>query len=342
MALCLALNALLSAIEMAFVSVGKTKLRELARKGNREASRVLVLRDNPERSFSVLQIGITLVGVLAAAMGGIGAEKAFRPILQGRFSLGETAAQVIIILLVTVPYTYLSVVIGELVPKSIALRNPTWIILKTSRILGGLDQIFSPVVTLLELSTRWILRLVRIPRFSESTNVREESLDLESLTQQHREYVINLFDIRGKNVRDVMVAWSEVITLDWDLSFATVANILHRARCTRAPVLKDGKVHGIFNAKAWRLHHGADELNWQDGIRPILRLDAEESLIGALQHMQNERRPFALIEKGDQEIGILTMEDIFAEIVGDIFDEEEELPSPPLRTPWGRPHFPEV
>ena len=123
MFVCIGLNGVLALTEMAFVSVGKNRLRELAREGNRDAQRLVTLRDNPERTLSILQIGITLLGAVAAATGGVSIEEALSPYLESTLGLGESGAEVLGIILIVLPLTYLSVVAGELVPKTLALRN---------------------------------------------------------------------------------------------------------------------------------------------------------------------------------------------------------------------------
>ena len=115
-ATCLLVNALLAGVEIGFVSVSKPQLRYLARGGSAEARRILALRDNPERTLSVIQIGITLVSAVAAAVGGAGATESMTPLLQRRFGLSETLAEAISIVFVVIPITYPSVVFGELVP----------------------------------------------------------------------------------------------------------------------------------------------------------------------------------------------------------------------------------
>ena len=123
-AVCLLINAILSCVEMAFVTVSRPHLKQLAGKGNTAAKRILKLKETPERTLSVLQIGITLVGAISAAIGGAGAEESFSPYLQNRFGLTEDVAEGLAIVSIVLPLTYLSVVVGELVPKSLALKFP--------------------------------------------------------------------------------------------------------------------------------------------------------------------------------------------------------------------------
>ena len=154
---CLFLNAILAAYEMAFVSVPRPELRKIARSGNKYAKTLLSLRDSPERTLAIIQIGITMLGAIAAAVGGAGASDFIEPYLREKFGFPELLAESIGVIAVVLPITYLSVVIGELVPKTLALRNPTKIVLSGAKWLLIADRILSPIVTLLEWSTKKLL-----------------------------------------------------------------------------------------------------------------------------------------------------------------------------------------
>ena len=169
--LCLLLNAVLSCLEMAFVTVSRPHLKQIAGKGSQSAQRVLKLKETPERTLSVLQIGITLVGAISAAVGGAGAEEGLSPIIQSRFGLDESTAEAISITLIVIPLTYLSVVIGELVPKTLALKFPMKLVLLGGLFLQMMDKFFSPVVFVLEISTKIIIRLISKGIPADSTQI---------------------------------------------------------------------------------------------------------------------------------------------------------------------------
>ena len=120
--LCVMFNALIAGAEMAFVAVSRPSLRELVRQGHKKAEVLLRLRECPERTLAVMQIGMTLVAALAGVVGGAGAEEQLSPVLE-RLGLNENTADTVAIGLVVVPLTYLTVVIGELVPKTLALKH---------------------------------------------------------------------------------------------------------------------------------------------------------------------------------------------------------------------------
>src|SRR5665213_1311391 len=159
-AVCLSLNALLSAAEMAFVTLTRSQVKELAKTGKTSANVLLALRENPERTLSVMQVGIGMVGALAAAVGGAEAHQRLAPYLIQKFTLGPDVGKVLSIALVVIPLTFINVIFAELVPKTLALRNPVKIALVSARWLMALDRIFLPIVDLLEFTTKRILSLV--------------------------------------------------------------------------------------------------------------------------------------------------------------------------------------
>ena len=144
---------------MAFVTVNRQELRAKAKK-SRSARYLLKLKTNPERTLSVIQIGITLVGAIAAAVGGAGADDLLRPLLVEKYHLSIKAAEILSIAIVVLPISYLNVVVGELVPKTLALRNSMAIASATAPFLYYAEKVLSPIVSLLEVSTNFILKFI--------------------------------------------------------------------------------------------------------------------------------------------------------------------------------------
>lgn len=319
----LAFNAILSCIEMAFVTVSRPHIKQLALKGSAPAQRVLALKANPERVLSVIQIGITLVGIVSAAVGGAGASEYLEPILKNRFGASEKAAEILSIVLVVLPLTYLSVVIGELVPKSLALRYPLKFSLLGGTLLHAMDRLFAPFIFLLEIPTRFFTRIVFKKFKSENYIDTSREIDLDPLTEAHKQYVFNLLDIDKRSVADIMIPWEEVETVDYSEHYFKVLEKIREGRYTRLPVLKDDEVIGMLHAKEFTSETEISKLDWTELIRPILKLGHTERIIGALKHMQVNSSHMALIQKNGTNIGIVTTEDIFEEIVGEIFDEDD-------------------
>jgi putative hemolysin len=157
---------------MAFVSIPRSELRGLAKAGNLSAKRLLSLRENPERTLSIIQIGITLVGAIASAVGGAGASEILEPYFKASIGFQERVAEILSVVVVVLPITYFSVVIGELVPKTLALRNPAKIVLAGAKAFLVADRILSPFITALEWSTKKFLKFF----FIDQRQLRFQSL----------------------------------------------------------------------------------------------------------------------------------------------------------------------
>lgn len=224
--ICLILNAILSCVEMAFVTVSKPHLKKMVATGDKLAEKVLHLKSNPERVLSVLQIGITLVGAISAAVGGAGAEEYLSPYFQTQLSLSEEASELLAIISVVIPITYFSVVIGELVPKTLALRYPVKFAKLGGQFLGLLDRIFAPIVSLLEFSTKIFTNLIFSKLKSESIMDASSTIEIDSLTDTHKQYVLNLINVDKRKVKDIMLPWAEVTKIDVSYHRTEVLNII--------------------------------------------------------------------------------------------------------------------
>lgn len=321
--LCLGLNAFLSAIEMAFVTLGLPHLKQLKRSGDADASRLIKFRENPERTLSILQVGITLVGSVSAAVTGAGAHELLSPWVQAHFHVSDRYVDLISIAMLVVPLTYVSVVAGELVPKTLALRNPIRVALFGSRIMQILDELFSPIISSLEWSTRIILRMAKIS--GEVIPKSGDEISIDNLSAQHQQYVINLVDLEKKRISDVMLPWNQVITAHINQTIPEVSQAFFSSGHTRLPVCDDNNVIGILHAKEFMAFREAGATDWKSLVRNILKIKETESILRSLRMMQVSRRHLGLVlSKENVLIGIITLEDIIEEIVGDIYDEDDD------------------
>jgi putative hemolysin len=337
MATCLLLNAVLAGAEIAFVAVNRPLLRQLVREGDKKAKLLLQLRENPERTLSVVQVGITLVGALAGAVGGAGAEELLSPMLETTFGVGEATADTIAIGLVVLPLTYFTVVVGELVPKSFALKNTMGFALRAAPWLSLIDRLFGPIVTLFEWSTKHmlsLLNLIRLPSFAggptpespreQISDVGDESIALESLSSQHRQYVMNLVNLERKRMKDIVVLWKHVIHVQQDLPVEQVEDIVLASGHTRIPVSQGADVAGILNTKEFMVLRDAGRGNWSSLVRPAVKLQADTPLLAGLRLLQERRMLMAIVYAHQILLGIVTLEDILEEIVGEIYDEDDD------------------
>jgi putative hemolysin len=325
-ALCLLSNALLSGAEMAFVTASKPRLRELSRSGNKVANRILLLRENPERTLSVIQVGITLVGAIAAAIGGVSSEELLSPIFEDHLKLSEPVSKVLGIIVVVIPLTFLNVVVGELVPKTLALRNPLQIVLRSARWLVLFERILTPIVNALEWSTKRLLRLLFWKSKPEPAN-QTNTVELDQLSHQTRQYVLNLVGVEKKRIKDVLLPWNQVVAVDIKASSTQIEKVVLASGHTRLPVLEEGRAVGILNTKEFmslKRSEQATDTNWITLIRPIVQVQEADSLLKAFRHMQEKRSHLSVAYSKDVIVGIVTMEDILEEVMGDIYDEDDD------------------
>lgn len=318
---CLGFNMMLSGAEMAFVTVSKHQLKSQIK--NRNARILLKMKQNPERVLSVVQIGITLVGAIAAAVGGAGAEEMLAPILADKFALQKSTSEGLSIVLVVLPITYLSVVVGELVPKTIAIRNPLQISLIAAVPLKIGEVLLSPIVSILEASTNFFLKIFRFHNRSEKVSLPE--IEMETLDHQTQQYVHNIVGANKRTAREIMIPWSEAVLVRRDESITEVEQKYWSSRHTRLPVVDEmGGIVGLINTKELLTALRFGKTEWSDLIRPILKFKGAEPLFRMVQKMQQNRTHLAVIYERMDIAGILTLEDIIEEVIGDVFDEDDD------------------
>ena len=227
--------------------------------------------------------------------------------------------------MVTVPLTYFTVVFGELIPKAFALRQPLKVAIRDSAVITKLSLIFWPVVLLLEKSTKSLLHL--IPGFveKETTHPDYVSEEFSVMSEPSKKYVLNLLKLENSVVGSVMIPWKGV---DWVRSaqmIEDVEEIIIKSGHTRLPVFENNQVVGVLNAKEFLALLKTNESEWKSVIHPAVFLFDRAPLLAAFRLMQKEKAHMAIVKDlHGVHRGIVTMEDIFEEIVGDIYDEDDE------------------
>lgn len=317
--ICLALNALIAATEFAFIAIGKPLLKKLAAEGHEAAKRVLTLRETPERTLSILQLGITFIGVVAAAVGGVQIGGWLTDRLTQSIGLGKGLSEVLAILLFVVPYTYINVVLSELLPKSLALRNPKWIIFHVDRWLIFLEKILAPIVFLLEKSTKLGVKLL----FSWVKHEEPDGEEAIITSRLIRPYMLNLAKIEQRKIRDAMIPWNEADKISTETSIEEVKKFILRTGHTRIPIIENEEPTGLLLSKEFMAFCEKNDPNWQVLQRPIIKLNDQDTLLHGLRLMQSQSSHLSLVLSAERPVGIVTIEDIIEEVVGEIYDEDD-------------------
>src|SRR4029079_17254806 len=325
--LCLLANALIAGAEMAFVAVSRPSLRELVRQRHTKADILLRLRERPERTLAVMQIGITLVAALAGAVGGAGAEEQLSPLFE-RLGISESTADTLAIAVVVLPLTYFTVVIGELIPKTLALRHSLAVGLAAGPWLSLFDRVLGPVVTIFEWSTKKLLSLVRLTAAGQGGGRGDEAqhaaVELGLLSSQHRQYVMNLVDLERKRVKDIYLPWKQVVKADVQLSAREGETILLASGHTRVPVLDREALVGILNAKEFFALHATGSEQWLSLVRSAVELQDQLPLLAGLRMLHGRHVHMGIVYSHQTRVGIVTLEDILEEVVGEIYDEDDD------------------
>jgi putative hemolysin len=318
---CLFLNAFFSAYEMAFVTISREEMDELG-EGSSTLKKVNLFKKKPERTLSVIQIGITLVGAIAAAVGGTGAVESLEPYIVENYALSRSIAEAIAVVIVIVPLTYFSVVFGELVPKTIALKHPLKVISFGTAILGLIDNFLSPIVTFLEVSTNFLLRLIGLDSGPVEDESMGESIEIGNLPEYHQKFVLNLVGLKGRTVAKTMIPWEKAVFLHFSDPEDEVKARISSAPHSRFPVIDADVVVGILLKKEFPDHE--QYIPWQGVLRAALKVKDTDKVLEAFLRMQEKQTPLAVVlDHDDKCVGIITIEDIIEKVVGDINDRAD-------------------
>lgn len=321
--LCLFINSLFSATEAAFIALNKPYLKSLAKKGEATAQSLLHLRENPEKVLSVIQIGITFVASFAAAIGGIGGGEYISPWIAENLGAGETTAELLATLTIVIPLTYLSVVFGELIPKTWALKRSFWVTSTAYPWIRIITKILYPIVILFEYSTKKALKILEKKEFiSEEKEVATPSISEDISPLNHR-YIMNMVKIENTTAKEVYLEWDNVITVDIKQPKEEIQNTLLSSRHTRVPVLDGSVVSGVINSKEFFALQSTEE-DWRVLIRKAVIIEEKMPILYALRILQQNRTHMGIVYRGSEKIGIITMETIFEEVIGDIYDEDDD------------------
>ena len=330
-------NGVFAGAEIALVSLRKTRIEELARKGSRAAVAAQRLRADPERFLATVQIGITVIGATAAAFGGSSFTDDVAPLVRRVPWLVPYAEEIAFVLVVGL-ISYLSLVLGELVPKSLALRLAEGYALVVSRPLLGLSWVARPLVWFLTTSSNLVLRL-----FGDRTTFTETRLSREELTQlvddaakagtvhpAAGEIVSRALELPDLTTADVMVPRARIVAISKDASVEAVRSVLQEHPYNRVPVY-DGTIDnivGYFTLKdAFSMTWAASPPALHDLIRPAYFVPESKKAVDLLQELREQRIALSIVvDEVGGTAGIVTMEDLVEELVGEIFSEHDRHP----------------
>ena len=332
-------NAFFACAEIAVVSLNEKKMEKLADEGDKKAAKIIGMLKSPEKFLSTIQISITLAGFLGSAF----AADNFAGMLSrwvyedlGFTAIGAATLNTLAIIVVTLLLSYVTLVLGELVPKRIAMKKPDQVAKSVIGIISFAARIARPVVWLLSISTNAVLRLLRIDPKEEADEVTEEEIRLMvdageedgNIEAAEKEMIENIFEFNNTTAADVMVHRTEMTAIDVEVTNEELLRIIDETGFSRFPVYEEeiDNIIGILNIRKFLMSLCSDE---PKSIRDLIYEPyfVPESVRADVlfRDMQAKKSHMAVVlDEYGGTAGLITMEDLLEQIVGNIYDETDE------------------
>ncbi len=334
--LLIALTTVFVGSEFALVKVRSTRIEQLAEEGNRSAKIVKKMIANLDYYLSACQLGITVTSLGLGWLGEPTFEKLLHPLfnlLQLPDALTTTISFVISFIVVT----YLHVVLGELAPKSIAIQHTEKLALTYARPLYYFGNIMKPLIWLMNGSARVIIRMLGVDPDAQTDAMSEEEIKIiinnsyngGEINQTELNYMQNIFSFDERHAKDIMVPRTQMVTLNEPFNVDELLETIKEHQFTRYPITEDGDkdhIKGFINVKEFLTEYASGKpIKINNYIHELPMISETTPISDALVRMQREHVHISLIiDEYGGTAGILTMEDILEEIVGEIRDEFDD------------------
>jgi len=336
------LNALFAAAEIAVISMNDAKMAKLATEGDKRAIRLAKLTDQPARFLATIQVGITLAGFLGSAFA---ADNFSDRIVDWLTNIGvkipTATLDTISVIVITLILSYFTLVLGELVPKRIAMKNAEKLALGMSGLVYFISKIFAPLVSFLTSSTNGMLRLLGIDPTSVDEQITEEEIRMMvdegskkgAINHSEKEMIQNVFEFDNKTAEEVMTHRTEVSLLWLEESDEQWEKTIIESRHTNYPICDEttDDIVGVLNTKDYfRLKDKSRENVMKHAVRSPYFVPETVRADVLFRNMKQRRNHFAIVldEYGGMS-GIITIKDLLEQIVGD-FDDETPPEEPKL------------
>lgn len=339
----IALNAIFASAEIALLSVNEASFVKLAEEGNKKAKRLLKLKENPTKFLATIQVAITLSGFLGSAFAAENfSEPIVKKLLYLDLPLSESAIKTITVVLITLVLSYFTLILGELVPKRLAMKKPEKLAMSISWLLRFMSIIFTPIVALLSVSTNGLLHLLGFNPEEADEQVSEEEIrmmvdagsEAGAIDAQEKEFINNLFEFDDITAEKIATHRTDVDIISYEDSAEEWEEFIQNTRHTYYPVCKDSKddIIGILSANDYfRLKDKSKENIMEKAVKPAYFIPETIKADVLFKNMKAEKQSIAVVtdEYGGM-TGIITITDLVEELVGEFTiaspDEEDTLP----------------
>lgn len=330
----IALNAVFASAEIAVISINDAKLAQLAADGDKRALRLARLTSQPARFLATIQVAITLSGFLGSAFA---AENFSDGLVSWLVSLGvgvpAATLDAIAVVIITLILSYFTLIFGELVPKRVAMRKAEALALGISGLISTIATLFAPIVWFLTVSTNAVLRLLGIDPNAEEETVSEEEIRMMvdvgtqkgTIDHEEKQFIQNVFEFDDLTAGEIATHRTDLTILWLEESMEEWANTIHNSRHTRYPVCGKSAddVVGILNAEDYfRLTDRSRACVMERAVEPVYFVPESVKADVLFRNMKGGRHPLAVVldEYGGM-TGIVTINDLVEQLVGDLGDE---------------------
>lgn len=325
------LNGFFAGSELAFISMNNNKLKSLAEEGHKRATKILKLKEKPNRFLSTIQIGVSMASILSGAFGSEAFAQVLTDWVVGAGIGNDILIKPIAMIVITLVIMFLMLVFGELVPKRIAMSHTEKFAFVAVGPISFLAVLSTPFVHLLSLSTNLVLRMIGIDPHGSEEEVTEEEIrlmvDAGEIDSLEKQMINNIFDFDNQEVADIMTHRTEIIGLDVEATFEDLMLVVDKERFTRYPIY-EGNIDNIIGIVHLRdiLRYMKFNKNQTFDIKKLARepyfvpdSKRTDELFRELQ--SNKTHLAVVIDEYGGTAGIVTMEDLIEEIMGNILDE---------------------
>ena len=329
-------NSFFAAAEIALISLSETKLKKQLEEGDRKVRKLLKLVQAPDRLLSTIQICITLAGFLSSAYAADAfSDRLVRWLMEdvGFTALPATTLNGIMVVLITIVLSYFSLVLGELVPKRLAMKKSDAVAKLTGGVVYTMSVIFRPVIWFLSKSTNAVLRLMRIDPSAEEEEVSEDEIlmmvdlgeEQGAIESAEKELIENIFEFNNTTAEDVMIHRTDMVMLWVDDTPEEIISTIRESGLSRIPIYNEDAddIVGILNVRDYFLNaHLPQPKPFRELLRQAYFVPESVRTDVLFRDMQNKKIHMAIVvdEYGGTS-GLVTMEDLLEEIVGNIYDE---------------------
>ncbi len=335
LAILILVNAFFAATEISFISINDAKIEKQAKEGNKKAKQIRKMLKEPSKFLATIQIGITLAGFLSSAFAADAFADRLAPVLENLIPLGLSVWKSISIVIITMILSYFSLVFGELVPKRLGMRNAEKIAFATIGIVRGISVFTAPFVKLLTASTNGISKLFGISETDEEIVTEEEirmmvdvGEEKGSIEEEEKELINNVFEFNDKVVSEVMIHRKDIYAIDISSDISDILKELDEYKYSRIPVYEENvdNIVGLLFIKDLLANvNKKEKVKISNLLREAYFVSENKPINELFRDLQRNKHQLAIVlDEYGGTAGLITMEDIIEELVGNIFDEYDE------------------